>query len=267
MQLFPEIIRHCNLEDRRAPLLILAFFFFFLPEEYTDERMSTFSFWAWNVNQILCEISVSVYQTVSYLIGCQCLKSLGTMVINLSHCLWQSQGLGCFTPLYHLESIFWHTGFSTSGKGQHILQVLAGCFQHSLSHYLLSHIFFWVKGFSSLSCFVPIFFFLLSKAPSSHSSKAIYEAWTSTPSRLCGSTELQTELWSILIALGAGAVPDSLAYSWNPLPSTRLPCSTLMWWYGPGLILTFYALFGWCLWTLLFSEGGEEDCIWEKRGW
>lgn len=211
MQPFPEIIRHCNLEDRRAPLLILAFFFFFLPEEYTDERMSTFSFWAWNVNQILCEISVSVYQTVSYLIGCQCLKSLGTMVINLSHCLWQSQGLGCFTPLYHLESIFWHTGFSTSGKGQHILQVLAGCFQHSLSHYLLSHIFFWVKGFSSLSCFVPIFFFLLSKAPSSHSSKAIYEAWTSTPSRLCGSTELQTELWSLDIAVSINNSEDDTA--------------------------------------------------------
>lgn len=46
---------------------------------------------------------------------------------------------------------------------QYILQVLADCFQHSLTHYLLSHIFSWVKGFSSLFCFVPIFFFLLSK--------------------------------------------------------------------------------------------------------
>lgn len=164
MQPFPKIIWHYILGDRRTSLFIWAIF---PTEEYADEWMPTFLFWTWNVNQIWCEISVSLYQTISYLIGCQCLKSLGTKKINLSYCLWQSQDLGCFTPLYHLESIFFlacrvqHIRKRISC--QHILQVLAGCFQHSPTHYLLSHIFSWVKGFSSLFCFVPIFSFLLSK--------------------------------------------------------------------------------------------------------
>lgn len=92
---------------------------------------------------------------------------------------------GMFHPLYHLESIFLARRVQhIRKKGSlpaYILQVLAGCFQHSLTHYLLSHIFSWVKGFSSLFCSVPIFFFSIVKNPSSHTRKSIYVACTSTP--------------------------------------------------------------------------------------
>lgn len=165
MQSFPEIISHCILGDRGMSLFIWAIF---SPRGiYRLERMSTLLFWAWNVNQIWCEISVFLYQTISYQIGCQCLKSFGTLKINLSYCLWQSQDLECFT-LYTIWKGFFFLAHRVQHirkrvPCQHILQVLAGCFQHSLTHYLLSHIFSWVKGFSSLFCSVPIFFFLLSK--------------------------------------------------------------------------------------------------------
>lgn len=112
MQSFPEIISHCILGDRGMSLFIWAIF---SPRGiYRLERMSTLLFWAWNVNQIWCEISVFLYQTISYQIGCQCLKSFGTLKINLSYCLWQSQDLECFT-LYTIWNAFFFF-FGTQGS-------------------------------------------------------------------------------------------------------------------------------------------------------
>lgn len=212
MQSFPEIISHCILGDRRMSLFIWAIF---PPRGICRlERMSAFLFWAWNVNQIWCEISVFVYQTISYLIGCQCLKSLGTVKINLSYCLWQSQDPVCFTLYTIWKAFFGMQGSAHQEKGSlpaYILQVLAGCFQHSLTHYLLSHIFSWVKGFSGLFCSVPIFFFSIVKNPSSHTRKSIYVACTSTPSWLCCCTEVQTELWSLDIVVSIDNSEDDTA--------------------------------------------------------
>lgn len=66
---------------------------------------------------------------------------------------------------------------------------------------------------------------------------------------------------------GVGAVPDSFSYLWDTFPPSGLPLRGLMWRYGPGHFVAWYAMSGWDPWEACSLLRGGRGCwIWGRGG-